>query len=117
MRYEFTRTRFSPEYEERVRQITNPNGRGNAAYDMDAERAMLPQDRLVSARMWFHGMTGFSAEFRWASGRQDGFVVIDRPELASDENLVREREAFIEGIRKQHEEEHNDDRQAHRSVA
>lgn len=112
MRYEYTLTQFTPEYEQYVRHVTNPNGRGNAAYDPDAERAMLPQDQLASARMWHHGMTGYSAEFRWASGRQDGFVVIDRPELASDRDLAAKRAAFIEALKAKHQENTHDDRQA-----
>lgn len=117
MKVEYTLTTFTPEYEEYVRRVTNPNGRGNAAYDMDAERRMLPQDRLVKARMWHHGMTGFSAEFLWASGRQDGFVVIDRPELADDEEAVEKRKTFLEGLRNKHQENTHDDRQATRGAA
>jgi hypothetical protein len=94
---EFVKYKFSPNYEERVRVITNPNGRGNAAYDMDAENAMPVQDKLVKVWGWFHGNTGFSAMFRWASGRQDAYVIVDNPN-ASEAAIAKQAE-LVESFR------------------
>jgi hypothetical protein len=88
----FTRTEFTREYEALVRTITNPNGQHNSAYS-DKERNMLPQDTLDKAWGWFHGNTGFSCMFLWASGRQDAWLVLDTPEpskeaLEVQQNLI-----------------------------
>lgn len=87
---------FTPEYEEHIRVITNPNGRRNAAYDPEKERSMPVQDKLVRVWGWFHGNTGFSAMFKWASGRQDAYVVLDNPNPAPEalENQKAQIAAF-----------------------
>ncbi len=87
---EFVRTEgFTEDYEAYVRTITNPNGRGNAAYNITHEKEMLPQDKLVRERNIVHGNCGISREFLWASGRQDGWVQLDLP----DESITEERKA------------------------
>ncbi len=93
----FVRTAFTSDYEEFARQLTNPNGRGNSAFDMEKERAMLPQDSLVRVWGWFHGQTGFSAMFKWASGRQDAYVVVDNPN--ADPEVVVAQGQMIEKFR------------------
>lgn len=99
---------FTPEYEAHIRVITNPNGRGNAAFDMDKERAMPPQDKLVRVWGWFHGNTGFSCMFRWASGRQDAYVVLDNPNPSAEAlaNQTAQIEAFREHIKLAKENAH-----------
>lgn len=78
MSIEFIRTTdFTPDYESFVRVITNPNGRGNSAYDMEKEKSMLPQDALIKQRTIVHGNCGISCEFLWNSGRQDVWLQLD----------------------------------------
>lgn len=83
---------FSDDYEKNIRTITNKNGRGNSAYDPEAERGMLPQDKLVKVSGWTHGRTGLSVEFLWASGRQDAYIETDIP---NPDNLPHVHEQLI----------------------
>lgn len=73
---------YTDDYQEYVRRITNPNGRGNAAFDMEAERAMLPQDALIARRITLTGICGIALEFLWASGRQDAHIHVDMPKTS-----------------------------------
>lgn len=75
---------FTAEYEAMVRVLTNPDGQHNSAYDPELFAKMPVQNQLTKMWGWFHGTTGFSVMFRWASGRQDAYVVLDNPN-ASDE--------------------------------
>lgn len=70
---------FTADYEEYVRRITNPNGRGNAAFDPEADRKMPPQDVLVGRRITLNGICGIAQEFLWKSGRQDVHIHLDLP--------------------------------------
>lgn len=105
MTYTYTRRSFDPGYEESVRRVTNPNGRGNAAYDQDAERAMLPQDRLLEAEVTLGRTTGIACEFRWASGRKDAWIVVDLPEECVDADTVARRNEHIEQLRERNSRE------------
>lgn len=70
---------FTADYEEYVRRITNPNGRGNAAFDPEADRKMPPQDVLIGRRITLNGICGIAQEFLWKSGRQDVHIHLDLP--------------------------------------
>lgn len=82
---------FSPEYEEFVRVITNPNGRGNAAYKPE----LLPQDRLISQMVRVYGNCGIDCEFKWASGRQDGWVSLDLPDDVCSQDMKGKHQELI----------------------
>lgn len=100
-RIDFARTSFTPEKEEWARQVTNPNGRGNAAFDPELERKALPQDRLQKIFGWFHGNTGAVFQFKWASGRQDALVFAD---VANPTDAQREaQQKMIEKFTQQEE--------------
>lgn len=103
--YTYTRTRFDPGYEEYVRCLTNPNGRGNAAYDPEAERDALPQDRLLEAEITMGETTGIACEFRWASGRKDAWIVIDLPEECVEPEVIARRQAYIEHLKERNHEQ------------
>lgn len=85
---------FTSKYEAHIRRITNMYGQHNSAYDPELFAEMPRQDNLVKVWGWFHGNTGFSAMFRWASGRQDAYVILDNPN-ASDEAKKRQAEQII----------------------
>lgn len=87
--FELPRNRFTREYESQVRTITNMYGQHNQAYSVDEWNAMLPQDILERVWGWFHGVTGFSCMFKWASGRQDAYVVLDAAEPTSEQLYQR----------------------------
>lgn len=70
---------FTADYEEYVRRITNPNGRGNAAFDPESDRKMPPQDVLIGRRITLNGICGIAQEFLWKSGRQDVHIHLDLP--------------------------------------
>lgn len=93
--YTYTKTVFGAGYEEMVRDITHPNGRGNTSISPEEDAKMLPQDRLLEAEITLGRTTGIATEFRWKSGRKDVYVVVDLPEEMVDPRLVAEREAFI----------------------
>lgn len=105
MTYTFTRRDFDPGYEESVRCLTNPNGRGNAAYDPEAERAMPPQDCLLEAEITLGKTTGVAVEFRWASGRKDVWCVLDLPEECVTPEIVCARRKYIEQLRVRNNEQ------------
>lgn len=65
----YSLTEFDPEGEKAIRILCAGDG--------------LPQDRLVYADYHFTGWCGLSCQFRWASGRQDVWNVLDLPELES----------------------------------
>ena len=83
---------FTPEYEMYVRHLTNPYGQHNSAYDPEEFAKMPPQDSLTKVWGWFHGTTGFSCMFRWASGRQDAFCVLDLPNPSDEAKAKRAAE-------------------------
>ncbi len=107
MSYTYTRRAFDPGYEDAVRRVTNPNGRHNSAYDPDAERRMLAQDRLLEAEVTLGRTTGVACEFRWASGRRDVWAVLDLPEECVDDDTAAARARHIEQLRERnrHEQE------------
>lgn len=78
----WTMSKFTPQYEELLRIKTNPNGRGNAAYNVDDWNKMQPQDRLV--RETTHDMPcgGKSIEIHWEAGRQDVLILPLNPDNA-----------------------------------
>lgn len=114
---------FTADYQEYVRRITNPNGRGNAAFDPEEERKMPPQDELVGRRITLNGICGIAQEFLWKSGRQDVHIHLDMPKesfspearrkwrdqmktIAKDlaENRVNRRAKLTNLWRKQHDQ-------------
>lgn len=84
------RTKFTPEYEQNVRFAINTLGH-NSGYDNNR----LPQDHLVSIKGWFHGNTGYSAEYLWESGRQDVIAILDdlnpTPEMLERQKITIEQ--------------------------
>lgn len=62
----YSLTEFDPGVEDSVRMLCAGAG--------------LPQDRLVYADYHFTGWSGLACQFRWASGRQDAWIVLDLPE-------------------------------------
>lgn len=90
--YSYTKTAFSPGYEDFVRGITNPNGTGNAAF---VPEEMLPQDKLTSADITLGLTTGSAIQFNWASGRSDVHIVVDLPADTVPAEKIAERSALI----------------------
>jgi hypothetical protein len=105
MTYTYTRSAFDCEYEEYVRNLTHPNGRGNAAYDPCAERKMLPQDRLLEAEITMGKTTGVAIEFRWASGRKDVWCVLDLPVESVGPEVIENRTRYIEQLKERNHAE------------
>lgn len=66
--------KFTAEYQEFIREETNKNGRGNAAYDQQAEQAMLPQTELVYEDITDMDCGGIACEYGWTSKRQDVLI-------------------------------------------
>lgn len=75
----FSKYSFTKRQEEVVRAITNIDGQGDNAFQPDIAKQMKPQDSLKAMEGWFHGNTGISVEFSWASGRKDGWCMVDQP--------------------------------------
>lgn len=92
----FVQESFTPESIGVIKTLTNPNGQGNAAFENDKELKMLPQDALVRMWGWFHGKTGLSIMFKWASGRQDAFVIPDIPEALETSPEVQAHKQRLE---------------------
>ena len=105
MSHTYTRRAFDAAYEEMARRVTHPDGGGNAAYDPDAERRMLPQDRLLEAEVTIGQTTGVAIEFRWASGRRDVWAVLDLPPECVDAETVKRRNEHIEQLRERNARE------------
>lgn len=83
---------FTAEYTAHIRFITNPYGQGEKAYDPELWAKMPVQDELVKVWGWFHGSTGFSCMFRWASGRQDAYVILDTPNATEEAKEVQKQQ-------------------------
>jgi hypothetical protein len=96
MTYTYTRRDYTPDEEDLIRCLTNPNGRGNAAYEPDR---MPPQDRLIEAEITMGKTTGVACEFRWASGRKDVWCVIDLPKECVAAKVARERRRYIKELK------------------
>lgn len=101
-RYSYKKTAFDPGYEDYVRILTNPNGRGNAAYCIKSEREMLPQDKLLYADITMGLTTGVAVEFGWASGRKDTWAVLDKAIKDAPRKVRNERIALIAKLKKEH---------------
>lgn len=71
--------KFTPEYEEYIREITNPDGRGNSALDPVKFAQMPPQDRLTRETVDDAPGGGLSCEFHWEAGRQDVWCKLGDP--------------------------------------
>jgi hypothetical protein len=103
--YTYTRREFDAAYEEFARHVTNPNGRGNAAYDRDASTRMPPQDRLLEAEITMGQTTGIAVEFRWASGRKDVWAVLDLPLECVAPDVAEARQNYIAQLKERNREQ------------
>ncbi len=97
--YTYTRRKFDAAYEEMIRGLTHPNGRGNASLNPEEDAKMLLQDKLLEAEITIGRTTGIAAEFRWKSGRKDVYVVVDLPEEQVAPHVIAQREAFIQKMK------------------
>ncbi len=102
MTYTYIRKSYTPDEEELIRCLTNPNGRHNSAYQPDR---MLPQDRLLEAEITMGKTTGIACEFRWASGRKDVWCVIDLPEEQVAPEVIERRRAYVEQLKERNYEQ------------